>query len=408
MRTHRGYLVVWFAIVGLGLGAAATVSAVVDPFRLFWLPVSERYRPYDMTESRVLKQRVFDHAHFSTIVLGSSRSQRSINPDARYWGAEQGNVVNLSLPGTDMNEIRTVFDYVLAHGRPRRVVLTLDFVTFAGDPNPGTDWKASRFNPELNVIDFWLGNVFSRNALNMADEVAGQASRHRPSRVTDRGFTRLGKLRVFNHRWEMRMAITTLLRNPYAYKDYRFGPERIRAVADVIERCRERDIELVLAIHPVHAMLLNAIYMRGLEDEYLGWKRGLVEVVAADAERHPDLPPLKLWDFATFNDYSREPFPPGGVVDQPMKWWMECSHCKAALGRIMMRRVLGLERDEDAVDPEFGVVLTPENIDERCALHVAERHRFLREHPAELEWLRAIRRILEHDFGFETLNPDEG
>ncbi len=114
--------------------------------------------------------------------------------------------------------------------------------------------------------------------------------------------------------------------------------------------CRSREIELTIVIDPVHVLLLEGLHARGLWDDYLHWKRQLIDFAAAEG--------IPLWDFTSYSPYTTEPLLPESAVAES-RWFWEPSHMRSELGTVVLQRVLGAP----GADRSFGSRLTPQNFD---------------------------------------------
>ena len=87
------------------------------------------------------------------------------------------------------------------------------------------------------------------------------------------------------------------------------------------------------------------------------WKRVLATIVAAE-RRNRSGPSVTLWDFSGYHAFATEAVPEKGDTETHMTWYWEAGHFKAALGEIMLRRILHSHGND-----RFGVQLTTENVE---------------------------------------------
>jgi hypothetical protein len=137
----------------------------------------------------------------------------------------------------------------------------------------------------------------------------------------------------------------------------------------------------------MHALQQELIHVAGLWEAFEGWKRDLVTALAEDRAANPGAPPIPLWDFSGYPEYSVEPVPPEG--GQPMRYWWESSHFTASLGDLVVRRIVG-----PPSDGSLGVLLTAENLEPNLQRVREERVRFHEREPGGVRLVRVIAREL--------------
>jgi hypothetical protein len=120
------------------------------------------------------------------------------------------------------------------------------------------------------------------------------------------------------------------------------------------------------------------------------WKRDLVNLLAADAARHPQEKPIPLWDFTGYNSLTTEEVPSAEEEGKPMRWYWESSHFKKELGDLVLDRMFDHHEPSRTIPDDFGVLLTTKNIEAHLARIRAERQRYHETHRqeiAEVEYL---------------------
>ncbi len=182
----------------------------------------------------------------------------------------------------------------------------------------------------------------------------------------------------------------------YSSKIWRAGPDQrycftrpgqadtIAIFRNIVKFARESRIDIRFVINPIHARMLIALQAIGLWPQYEQWKRDLVAVLAEDAERN-HAEPFPLWDFSGFNTITTEPIPALGDHRSTMRWWWEPSHFQKAAGNLMLDRVLDYGPGLAAVPPDFGVLLSPANIEFRLAVTRERARAYRRDQPGEVK-----------------------
>ncbi|MDO8776634.1 MAG: hypothetical protein Q7K57_49555, partial [Burkholderiaceae bacterium] len=151
---------------------------------------------------------------------------------------------------------------------------------------------------------------------------------------------------------------------------------------EVIRLCRQHGIKLHLFTYPYHAHLLEIIRITGHWPAFETWKRTVVQVLADDASA-ANKPAFEFWDFSAFNSVTSETIPPRGDRNTQMLYYWEAGHFKKELGNLMLDRML-LQSVQPA---EFGVLLTPANVDAQIAAVKLQGDQYRSTHSQEIEEL---------------------
>ena len=68
-----------------------------------------------------------------------------------------------------------------------------------------------------------------------------------------------------------------------------------------------------------------------------------------------------------------------------MHWWLDGTHARKALGDVMLARMMGWPLDGPGTD--YGVKLTPENLQQRLDSLKADYVQFQKNHPDQFQWM---------------------
>lgn len=377
---------------------------------------------------RKIKSIDIAQGEFTTLLLGTSRTFGGLNPEHSAFTPKAA--YNAALPGTNFYETHKVFDYAVQHLPLQRVILELDFTAFSDEQTVQADFKDSRFAGE-NVFLSSLDSLLSLYQLRDSWETLQFNRAGRQARYTAQGFRRHriydestdpesndGPLMidlaspdltpadsVVNHHelfvWANKQYMTVHAGLAYDSRDRR------QRLQDTLEKSAEYDLELHLFIPPLHAHLLESLAIAGLMPKFEQWKRDLVQIVDAHNRAHPDQPPLKLWDFSTLNSVTTEPVPADGSTEQ-MQWYVESSHFRPELGDYMLDLMLGSSPSSEQrlsgadvskndissgshdSQTDFGVVLTPENIEEQLLRLRTDLVQYRKNNPEDIRMLNAL------------------
>lgn len=364
----------------LGVGA---VNFLVDPYALFnfvRVPGLTANKHATTDHARLFKQVLVRRLAPEAAAFGASRTEVGLDPAHPGWDRRWRPVANLGLPGAGIEEVRRWLSAVHKERPLRQVVLGLDFFMFnAYKPEGGeflpTGWP--RLRDEF-VLPLFSAGAFADavSTLRRQDPVRypdyhpdGQVSRHFKTDSIRRGGQRRTFQRVERHAFDAMYLLPP--RREYRFVHPETGASTFGAFRDILALARRDEIDLRLFISPCHARMLEVIAASGLWPEYERWKRELVSLLAAEAAAHPDKKPFPLWDFSGYNSIATEPVPVEGDRRTAMRYYWESSHYTSEAGDLVLDRLFDWSQPGRELPPDFGVSLSPENIE----AHLAETRR---------------------------------
>jgi len=312
-----------------------------------------------------------------SLIIGTSRA--GLGLDENHPGFTAKPVYNLNMPAARMYELLRYLQHAQAVRPLKQVVMGLDFLSFkaaggeyVGDFDDGRlasnsrNWAVRRL-PDLvatlysiDVLAASLGTLIVRNDTCLP-------------RVAPAGYgvdtvaANQCKVARTGHRKMFLDSEQEFLLDLYAKYDFTSrtsGRSSFAIFREVLRFARRHDIDLRLAILPVHARQLMVIDIAGLWPAYERWKRTVVAIVAEDANEHGGNA-YPMWDFSGFNHVSTEPVPGPRDNKNQMTWFWESSHFKKSLGNYLLDRVLGTETAAPRPKPDVGVRINTANIEER-------------------------------------------
>ena len=372
----------WFgAMSGLLLVASAAFVLGVDPFGLATPLALDALRPFESERgSRTFKASRVARGGNDVLLLGSSRTLWGLDPEHAYLGESRG--FNAALPGTTLFE--TVRMYRLGRGDPSlsKVLLVVHLGVFHGGETSGGDFEKSLLNESLGRIDYAMEKIWSIRALEAAMDTVENFRSGEVSSHTELGFRVAGQKDTgYSPRALFEAVLAGYLLRDYRFGDYQYGAEQLRRFRMIASMAQEDEIELVVAIAPVHVTLLEVIRETGQWPVFEMWKGDLVESLRGTG--------FALYDFTSYAGYASEPVPLDGEPGDSMRWWLECSHFNRDLGDLMLGRILG-DAPIDPAAADFGVRLTTDNLDVQLSRIEREREAWAASNPDQIRWLRGV------------------
>jgi hypothetical protein len=399
----RGFVAAFSAtLILIGLVLIGT-NIIVDPFWRFDL-VSIRgfnaQRPIFTSYARMAKAGVLCRMRPAQIALGTSRAEVGIDPSYPAWNSVAGPVYNFALAGLGLKELTMMFgDAVNVSPNLKRATIGLDFLMFNANREAvvfGTeviDFDPERFlqSPSDSClrtlwydVDRYLGPrglyysyatvVSQRNDKDDTSEFAkvgywtslyNELGFRDQFDVIDKFVPMRGARSVFGDGQEWAYADRVWRAGPD--KRYCFTrpgqPDTMQVFRDFVDEIYRSGVDVRLYLEPMHARMMLALQDAGLWPQFEDWKRGMVAIIDEEA-RKLNKPRLALFDFSGFNSVTDVSLPPANDRSHTVKWFWEPSHYKKAAGDLILSRILDDASPERPVPDDFGIKLSPDNIED--------------------------------------------
>lgn len=353
-------------VAAAGLGLLGLLNIVADPygiFRKFHLPhIPKEPEAWSRVSAA---ERIA--ANCEVVLLGSSRTMHGFGADMPKWG--KYDVCNGALGGTSIHELREVFDWVERQRSIRYAIFFTDFQLFLNERGVNGDFAMSRFNDDRTLLAYDMWGLTSLDASRASLVQLGLAEGYQfpPS-----------QLRA-NH-----VELYRFLKNPHLYTGWTGDDEPIDTLRSMLDDAMKRKIHTLMVIPSIHALLLQTEHITGRWEMEMAWRRRLVAMLA---ERRG--PKVQLWDFSTFHEWATGDMPTERS-QPPNEYWVDVSHQSMKLGWSTMSRIVDATNGNKETWPDqFGVMLTPENIEAHIARLTADREAYAASHPEQIAWLEA-------------------
>ena len=396
----RRYFLGWTLLFFLILAGVALANLVTDPYSIYRFVQARgfnEFKPRAQQQGRLMKIHGLSFERPRALILGNSRAEMGFDPMHRAWPQNTRPVYNAALAGTSLTSALDFARRSLDIAAPRTIVLGVDFKDFLFDSHKALAPQAIAVqrNSQLQQIAARAKElsttVLSLDALiDSALTIKAQHEAY-PADLRQDGFNPTSDyIGIAKNEGYYTMFRQRDQENAKAYgrdgKDLfaagtRSSPD-FETLDAIIRLCRERGIALKLIIYPYHAHLLEMFHAARLWDPFEEWKRSLVKLTAQMGKGENSA--LVLWDFSGYHVYATEAIP--RAEDQyhaaAMRWYWEAGHFKKDLGDIMLDRIL--TNTSSATEDRFGVVLTPNNIEQHLAALRQSRRHYASTHPEDV------------------------
>lgn len=377
------------------IATASIVNWAIDPYDIWRSPVVDglnRYKPLVATNVRIFEIESARRLRPTVIILGSSRADGGLDP--RHPAFEGKSVFNLAGPLQLYEETETIFQWAVDEFSIGGAVIALDFFAANAFLKPARDYQLDNFRrtrtTELLASLDTLADSFktATGQARAADDLKWNYYREDGLRMTHPDKVRGNG----GHRRSFRFVESTYLNEVFlpaphcrfAFSDERRSRRPMLALQRILRSAYSGNIELSLAISPVHARMLETIHAAGLWNEWEQWKRLLVTTNHAEAGRAKRAP-FPIHDFSGYSDVTTEAVPPMDDSESRMQWYWESSHYKQTTGNLMLTEMLGPRTGNPSpAPPGFAFRLTDSNLEQHLESIREARKAYALKFPADV------------------------
>lgn len=376
MQQYTRYLIIAFTLT---LVFACAVSYLLDPLGYF--------RTNGLRSKSFLGERVWGHDRTAkalalsglrpdTLLLGTSRVKQGFDIDDPEIQKYIGNAYNLALSAATMDEMDRFIRYALIFHTPSNIIIGLDFSQFETVQSRVTpafmDNDASALGRIVGMLQRIGFALWSKNALISAAEMSFKKHSNylNGSRNLDHKERKLQRIGVRAQSLAFERSIASRLKHG-SDMTYKGSLDTLDLVADYA--C-SKNIHIRLFISPLHIRQLLLLKTLGLQENFFSWKRDLTDIT----EKHRRYGcGIDLVDFSRISEYTTEPLPAIDDLKTSPHWYWESSHYKAALGKLVIRRLW----DRKHAIHDFGISLNSEGIDHEIQASRDELIQYQNTHP---------------------------
>ncbi|MBP0028550.1 hypothetical protein [Roseofilum sp. Guam] len=347
-RKNKKYIffnILFFSFMALPLIVVGSFNMIIDPYGVydekFVVYGLNHHKPNKENNDRLYKAIEIIHLKPNTILLGSSRMKRALDPNHPSLQTFAP-VYNLGLNGANIYELRRYVEHTLVNNpNLQRVILGLDFFMFNANLDNQPSFTESRLEKKHIVFEDFLNTLLSLDTLEASQETieASVEGSENEEALSQQGFLPYFKKEDGNT--TIRFEGSTKLYFKL-HHDYKLSEEYIHEFQKIVDLCQKHNVELIIYFSPAHAIRLESIYASGKWSVLEDWKRRMVSIAP-------------VWDFFNYNSITTEP------LSETMNNYVDDSHYIKPIGDLVVNRVLGNEEKKEFDD--FGLLLTPKNID---------------------------------------------
>ncbi|WP_107667513.1 hypothetical protein [Cyanothece sp. BG0011] len=373
--TSFNYL--FFGTLLLGITGISLGNFLIDPYDIFRHnnPVDLKLRkPEKIEQDRLYKTIDVINIKPEIILIGSSRVKQGLNPNHPALPKEM-NPYNLGIDGSNTYEILRYLEHTYVN-QPnlKTVIMGLDHYMFNDYYKLQDSFVEKRLSKTHIIPTDLINTLFSQDAIiaskNTITENLTETENQKALTYGDNGFFPYPyhDPNDGNAPWRFRNTIQQYFG---FHPQYKLSEARLNDFKKIVEFCRQHNINLIVFISPAHATQWETLRVTDRWDTYEQWKRKMVEVTP-------------VWDFSGYNSITTEPIQP------VMSNYVDNSHYTPKIGDFVLNRILSHEVDQ--VPQDFGVLMTPENIDKHLIKIRADREKWAKMRPNEVELVETLKR----------------
>lgn len=383
---HRRFNFIFLTAALLPIMSAGFLNFIVDPYGFFnspiWLGFNQA-KPEKFKQDMLINAVEVIQKKPEIIFLGSSRVQWGLKTN--HPGLENNKVVyNLALQGTNLYQIRQYFEHALSN-QPnlKQVVIGLDELMFSEFLPNRPDFNQARLGKQHITFKDFTNVVFSIDALSASgrtikvslaqpDAVSVGSFKVKPQ-IFDHGSLALDNSSYPGSSDRFINNLKTRLNPNRAdgrYSNYQLSKDRLADLKAIVDTCNREEIDLKLFISPEHATLFEAMNSTRFGPEIEAWKQEIVKI-------------KPVWDFSGYNSITTEP------IGSQMKYYLDSSHYNQKTGELILNRLLSYQTNQ--VPADFGVLITPQNVESHLAKVHSDRQAWAKKNPDLVKLIQNIR-----------------
>ncbi|MEM6838130.1 MAG: hypothetical protein AAF609_14895 [Cyanobacteria bacterium P01_C01_bin.120] len=356
MSQYSKFIKVFYGCAATYLLSVFTVNFIVDPYGI-------HTGGGRVNNDRLVKAYRVLQIEPRTVFLGASGVARGLDPDY-ISSISHTPIYNLSILGANSYELKHFFQYTNRHVEDlERVIVELNFFAFNRNNTVESGFSSERLNSLHPILNDFFGIYLSLDSLNLVLNPEERGVYFAEDGTYEHE-VELTRLRQFETQLQ-----TDFSKPAQMYWDYELSEEAIANFRTKVETSHTEGIDVRTFISPIHVTQFYPSRVENYWSTYERWVRGVVNI-------HP------VWDFSGCNSITTEP------IKDAMEYYDDPSHYTYTTGNLVLNRMFN--HQIDTVPENFGVYVTPENVDEHLQRVRAQCQQWASENPEVVAWLGSL------------------
>ena len=348
MKLYRHFNYLFLAFMAGSSLLIAGFNVSIDPYGVMNSPRVKGFnwsKPEQLTHARLFKAIALTRPlQLKTLLFGTSRVELGFATDSRTLAAYEP-LYNSALPSASMYEQFSYFQHaILNQNNLKLIIIGLDMDMFLKSNEGRTrgDFEQARLETKGIRLMEALRINFSLDAVTDSWATV-KKNRQAPDLIyyDSNGFRNIEIIGKPDSSF-----LDTL---GYIFdNDTResLSTQALAHLQEIQTICEDAGIELKVFITPSHVTHLEALRLTEKWQLYEDWKREAVQM-------------MPVWDFSGYNSITAEP------IGEQMKNYKDSTHFYPLVGDLILNRLLGYKEEE--IPEDFGVLITPENVEDHLA-----------------------------------------
>ena len=372
-KKYRSFNRLFLGTVLLSILGVGGLNIWLDPYGVFKTHKVQglnQDKPRQRDNDRIFKTTDIIYTKPKTIIIGSSRVRQGIDPN--HPALRDTPVYNLGLNGTNAYEELRYLQHAIANQKDlKAVVLEIDLFMFNKLKEPSPAFDEQRLEKQHMTFKDFINVVSSWNALQSSYETLVSSYKSRNNGVVanygEGGYMPYRNVNNRDTQWRFNYSINQYLE---LHHKYELSDQYMNDFKQLVELCRQKGIDLKIFISPAHATQGEVIRMTGYEQVYEDWKRQIVNITP-------------VWDFSGYNSITT------AKINDKMEKYVDNSHFMPFIGAFILDRLFSYQTDK--VPQDFGVWLTPDNVEAHIQKTRTERDQWAQQHPDEIAFVKKVK-----------------
>lgn len=376
MKTYSRFNLSLISLTLPSLLLIALFNIAIDPYGVHNAPKILKFnslKPAQYNNVKLFKAVRISQVKPKTIFLGSSRTGIGLDPS--HPAITNQPSYNLALVGSNINEINHYLKHAIAN-QPKlnTVILGIDFFMFNKFNQNGIDFDLDRLNKTRITNQDFFNTVLSTDAVASSIEtIKANINPQEYYLFKDNGH----RYTLFKSSPDIpnkfKQSISGYLNKGGFYYQYKISPEFMNRFREIVELCEQNNIDLKVFISPSHATQWEAIHTAGIWSDFEQWKREIIKITP-------------VWDFSGYNSITTE------AINKEMNNYWDSSHYTQAVGDLILNKIL--HHKEKFVPKDFGVWITPQNIESHIYKIQHQRRVWIENNPNIAQFVKQIKQTV--------------
>ncbi|MFB2895264.1 hypothetical protein ACE1CI_20350 [Aerosakkonemataceae cyanobacterium BLCC-F50] len=381
MKSYRRYSLILVAVILVESLLFASFNLVVDPYGVMnsrIISKVNRLKPEINDHVMLYKAVAVTRIKPKVIFIGSSRTEFGLDPKHPVF-ANSPSTYNLALTGANMYPVMRYLQHAIAN-QPnlQQVVIGIDLFMFSNLSEIPSDFSETRLERQTIAPQDALNVLFSLDAFQASRDTIDINKKDSKSigyfypdgRRDDRYYVK----QVYENKPLLVIFKEVIKKNhfraPIKDKDLQLSNSLLSNFKTIVSICKQRNIDIKILISPSHATEWEALRVREIWPIFEQWKREIVKIAP-------------VWDFSGYNSITTE------AIGKNMKNYIDNSHYRKEVGDLVLNRIF--RYNEESVPADFGVLLTPENIESHLAKIRSDREIWAKNNPDVVQFVENLK-----------------